>query len=381
MTTLSKDFHDAVIAEKVLEAKLAQGPDAQGVFDIVIATKRDGVGDLVVDKDGDIYRDGAIGVQRGIEIGCNQHSDCQLPPAGFADTGEDDRVVFARGQLSLETQHGQEQYSQWREHRETQEFSYRYIVNEQAPAMVDGRRVNELIRVTLLSIDPVARGAGVNTGIRSLKSDDTDCKCAGTCSCGGHAEDGEDVRALIQAERKRFEEGQARESMAAIRRDFRASISSASTSSVNRAEPERGRYKYVQVETPPKARRGTAFGVLKAMEKFAPNPKPEMMPNVFYFRTAGEGEDVAFASETEVSGMRRKSDSSADEIWIDANLTDEAAASVAYHEVTHALNPKMSESQVAIETGYFEDWLDNPYNRPDFERLGASLEAVSRSTY
>ncbi len=381
MTTLSKDFHDAVIAEKVLEAKLAQGPDAQGVFDIVIATKRDGVGDLVVDKDGDIYRDGAIGVQRGIEIGCNQHSDCQLPPAGFADTGEDDRVVFARGQLSLETQHGQEQYSQWREHRETQEFSYRYIVNEQAPAMVDGRRVNELIRVTLLSIDPVARGAGVNTGIRSLKSDDTDCKCAGTCSCGGHAEDGEDVRALIQAERKRFEEGQARESMAAIRRDFRASISSASTSSVNKAEPERGRYKYVQVETPPKARRGAAFGVLKAMEKFAPNPKPEMMPNVFYFRTAGEGEDVAFASETSVSGMQRKSDSSADEIWIDANLTDEAAASVAYHEVTHALNPKMSESQVVIETGYFEDWLDNPYNRPDFERLGASLEAVSRSTY
>ena len=381
MTTLSKDFHDAVIAEKVLEAKLAQGPDAQGVFDIVIATKRDGVGDLVVDKDGDIYRDGAIGVQRGIEIGCNQHSDCQLPPAGFADTGEDDRVVFARGQLSLETQHGQEQYSQWREHRETQEFSYRYIVNEQAPAMVDGRRVNELIRVTLLSIDPVARGAGVNTGIRSLKSDDTDCKCADTCSCGGHAEDGEDVRALIQAERKRFEEGQARESMAAIRRDFRASISSASTSSVNKAEPERGRYKYVQVETPPKARRGAAFGVLKAMEKFAPNPKPEMMPNVFYFRTAGEGEDVAFASETSVSGMQRKSDSSADEIWIDANLTDEAAASVAYHEVTHALNPKMSESQVVIETGYFEDWLDNPYNRPDFERLGASLEAVSRSTY
>lgn len=96
--------------------------------------------------------------------------------------------------------------------------------------------------------------------------------------------------------------------MAAIRRDFRAAISSASTSSVNKAEPERGRYKYVQVETPPKARRGAAFGVLKAMEKFAPNPKPEMMPNVFYFRTAGEGEDVAFASETSVSGMQRKSD-------------------------------------------------------------------------
>ena len=157
MTTLSKDFHDAVIAEKVLEAKLAAGPDAQGVFDIVIATKRDGVGDLVVDKDGDIYRDGAIGVQRGIEIGCNQHADCQLPPAGFADTDEDDRVVFARGQLDLETEHGAAQYRQWKERRETQEFSYRYFVNEQAPAMVEGRSVNELIRVTLISIDPRAR--------------------------------------------------------------------------------------------------------------------------------------------------------------------------------------------------------------------------------
>ena len=221
MTTLSKDFHDAVIAEKVLEAKLAAGPDDQGIFDVVIATKRDGVGDLVVDKDGDIYRDGAIGIQRGVPIGCDQHADCQLPPAGFADSDEDERVIFARGQLSLETEHGQQQYAQWKERRETQEFSYRYLVNEQAPAMVNGRRVNELIRVSLISIDPVAKGAGVNTGIRQLKSDDTDCKCAGTCSCGGH-DDGEDVRALLQAERKRFEEGQARESMAAIRRDFRS---------------------------------------------------------------------------------------------------------------------------------------------------------------
>ena len=367
MTTLSKDFHDAVIAEKVIQAKLAQGPDAQGVFDIVIATKRDGVGDLVVDKDGDIYRDGAIGVQRGIEIGCNQHSDCQLPPAGFADTGEDDRVVFARGQLSLETQHGQEQYSQWKEHRETQEFSYRYIVNEQAPAMVDGRRVNELIRVTLLSIDPVARGAGVNTGIRSLKSDDTDCKCGGsTCSCGGHAEDGEDVRALIQAERKRFEDELARESMAAIRRDFRAAISSASTSSVNKAEPERGRYKYVQVEPTPKARRGALFGIVKAMANFAPDAAPEMMPYVYYFRRAAAGEDFTFGSETEVSGMQRTNT-----VWISANLQDEQAASTAYHEATHLLNPKMSESQVAIETGFFEDWLDNPYNRPGLRPYGA----------
>ena len=306
MTTLSKDCHDAVIAEKVLEAKLAQGPDAQGVFDIVIATKRDGVGDLVVDKDGDIYRDGAIGVQRGIEIGCNQHSDCQLPPAGFADTGEDDRAVFARGQLSLETQHGQEQYSQWREHRETQEFSYRYIVNEQAPAMVDGRRVNELIRVTLLSIDPVARGAGVNTGIRSLKSDDTDCKCAGTCSCGGHAEDGEDVRALIQAERKRFEDELARESMAAIRRDFRAASASISSGKIEaEADEGQGQFKYVQVEPTPKARRGAMFGIVKAMANFAPDSPP---PHVRYFRQVGDDEAFDFGSDIKVSGMQRKNE-------------------------------------------------------------------------
>ncbi len=374
MTTLSKDFHDAVIAEKVILAKLAQGPDAQGVFDIVIATKRDGVGDLVVDKDGDIYRDGAIGVQRGIEIGCNQHSDCQLPPAGFADTGEDDRVVFARGQLSLETQHGQEQYSQWREHRETQEFSYRYIVNEQAPAMVDGRRVNELIRVTLLSIDPVARGAGVNTGIRSLKSDDTDCKCAGTCSCGGHAEDGEDVRALIQAERKRFEDELARESMAAIRRDFRAASASISSGKIEaEADEGQGQFKYVQVEPTPKARRGAMFGIVKAMANFAPDSPP---PHVRYFRQVGDDEAFDFGSDIKVSGMQRKN-----EIWLSANLTDEAAASVGYHEATHLLNPKMAESQVAIETGYFESWLAIPVNRPNFERLGASLEAVSRSAY
>ena len=137
MTTLSKDFHDAVIAEKVILAKLAAEPDAQGVFQIIIATKRDGVGDLVVDHDGDIYRDGAIGIQRGVPIGCDQHSDCQLPPAGFADTGEDDRVIYADGRLDLTTDHGKQQYAQWKERRETQEFSYRYIINEQAPATVE----------------------------------------------------------------------------------------------------------------------------------------------------------------------------------------------------------------------------------------------------
>ena len=367
MTTLSKDFHDAVIAEKVLEAKLAAGPDDQGIFDVVIATKRDGVGDLVVDKDGDIYRDGAIGIQRGVPIGCDQHADCQLPPAGFADSDEDERVIFARGQLSLETEHGQQQYAQWKERRETQEFSYRYLVNEQAPAMVNGRRVNELIRVSLISIDPVAKGAGVNTGIRQLKSDDTDCKCAGTCSCGGH-DDGEDVRALLQAERKRFEEGQARESMAAIRRDFRKAR--ALISSGNKAEPERGRYKYVRVEPHLKARQWAAFGIVKAMANFAPNGAPERWPNVYYFRPAVDDEEVAFASETEVSGMQRKGDSLANEVWISASLKDEQAASVAYHEVTHALNPRMAEAQVDVETGYFDDWMEIPANRPNFDLIG-----------
>ena len=229
-----------------------------------------------------------------------------------------------------------------------------------------------MIRVSLISIDPVGRGAGINTGIRSLKNtDDADCKCGGsTCSCGGHAEDGEDVRALIQAERKRFEEGQARESMAAIRRDFRAAISSASTSSVNNAEPERGRYKYVQVEPTLKARRGAMFGIVKAMANFAPDAAPEKIPYVYYFRTAGEGEDVAFASETEVSGMQRKGDSVANEIWVSANLKDEQAASVAYHEVTHSLNPRMAEAQVDVETGYFDDWMEIPANRPNFDLIG-----------
>ena len=362
MTTLSKDFHDAVIAEKVIQAKLAQGPDAQGVFDIVIATKRDGVGDLVVDKDGDIYRDGAIGDQHGVPIGCNQHSDCQLPPAGFADTGEDDRVVFARGQLSLETQHGQEQYSQWKEHRETQEFSYRYIVNEQAPAMVDGRRVNELIRVSLISIDPVGHGAGINTGIRSLKNA-TDCKCAGKCSCGGH-----DLKGVLEAERRRFEDELARESMAAIRRDFRAaSVSSISSGKNTEPEPERGQYKYVQVAPTAKARRGAWYGVVKALENFVPDSPP---PYVYYFKRAADGEDFEFASEISVNGMQRQN-----EVWIDASLQDEEAASVGYHEATHLLNPKMSESQVTVETGYFEDWLDNPYNRPNFDRMGGLIEA------
>ena len=63
-------------------------------------------------------------------------------------------------------------------------------------------------------------------------------------------------------------------------------------------------------------------------------------------------------------------DSLANEVWISASLKDEQAASVAYHEVTHALNPRMAEAQVDVETGYFDDWMEIPANRPNFDLIG-----------
>ncbi len=62
VTILNKDAQQAHVAEKAV--KLLGDPDAQtGEFLLIIATKRDGVGDIVADSDGDIYADGAIGAE------------------------------------------------------------------------------------------------------------------------------------------------------------------------------------------------------------------------------------------------------------------------------------------------------------------------------
>ena len=363
MTTLSKDFQDAIIAEKVVRAKLANGPDAQGGFTVVIATKKNSAGDLVVDKDGDIYRDSAVGVQLGVPIGCDQHADCGLEPAGFADTGEDEFVIFATGVLDLSSEHGLAQYAQWKERRETQEFSYRYFVNEQAPAMVNGRRVNELIRVTVVSIDPVSRGAGIDTGIRELKSDDPDCKCSGTCGCGDH--DLKDAQELLQAERKRFDAIQNRQELTQLRSESERLINSHTLKSMRESQPDH--FFYCEVEGSPATRSAAMFGIFKGLDRFSPGS--ETMPSIKYFREARDGDEVSFSTNEALHGRQLDN-----RIWISANLEDEKAAETGYHEAVHLSRPKMGESQVRVETGYFAEWLHNPNNRPNFDRMAASLE-------
>ena len=133
--------------------------------------------------------------------------------------------------------------------RETQEFSYRYFVNEQAPAMVNGRRVNELIRVTVVSIDPVSRGAGIDTGIREMVM--------------------------------RF---------------------------------------------------------------------PSLLMKLY------------MAANLII------------ESGYPPILRTKKPLRLGYHEAVHLSRPKMGESQVRVETGYFAEWLHNPYNRPNFDRMAASLE-------
>lgn len=191
--------------------------DATGEFEIRFATKRDAGGELVVDHDGDVYADGAIGEQQ-VLVGCWNHGDACPGPAGTATTFETSADIRAKGRLLVETEHGRDEFARWRALGAMAEFSYQFRVLDHDYIPVNGRTVRRLKRLEVISVDLVARGAGIGTGIVSLKS-------GSACGCPVKAEllqlkaeslrilSGEPgdageaaVRKVLMAEKARFEE-------------------------------------------------------------------------------------------------------------------------------------------------------------------------------
>lgn len=167
---------------KTARLDLKAGPS--GEFTVRFATKRDAAGELVIDHDGDVYADGAIGEQP-IHVGCWNHGSCS-GPAGTGRTFETRSDIRAAGQLLMNTQAGREEHARWTALGAAAEFSYQYRVKDFDRITVRGRPVRRLKSLEVISVDLVARGAGINTGIVALKS---------ACGCPG---DG-DLRELAAA--------------------------------------------------------------------------------------------------------------------------------------------------------------------------------------
>ncbi len=338
------------------ETKETEGvttPDDAGEFEIIFASKRDDAGELVIDKQGDVYADGAVGGQR-VSIGCLNHGSCD-GPAGSALTFETPKDVRARGKLDLSTEHGRYQYDVWKALGERAEFSYRFKVLDSESGTVNSRKVRMLKALRVVSIDLVQAPAGNGTRIVSLKSA---CECGGTCSsCDGETS-GDDHETLTR-ERDRFNSLQERASIAEERTRFRQLTEQPKAA-------QEGVFTWAEVTPPLETRAAALLGVGKAMDVF----NVDTLLRIRFFKRAGAGDSVAFSTAERVAGMGDKSKGI---VWIHADLIGDEAARTAYHEVTHVARPKMSESQVGTEESYFASTLNSI--KPDYRALVSTASA------
>ena len=327
--------------------------DATGAFEIVFASKRDGVGELVIDKQGDVYADGVVGGQR-VSIGCLNHGSCD-GPAGSALTLETENDIRARGSLDLSTEHGRYQYDVWKALGARAEFSYSFAVIDSETTVVNRRQVRMLKALRVVSIDLVQSPAGNGTRIISLKSA---CECDGTCdSCDG--ETSGDDHEMLKRERDRFNSFQGRASVAEERTRFRELMAKPKAA-------QEGVFNWAEVTPPLETKAAALLGVGKAMDVF----NVDSLLRIRFFKRASTSDSVAFTTSKSVVGM---ADKLKNLVWIHTDLEGDAAALAAYHEVTHIARPNMSESQVGYEESYFASTLNSI--KPDYRALVSTASA------
>lgn len=278
-----------------------------GEFVVRFATKRDAQGELVIDHDGDVYADGAVDVQP-VTVGCYNHGSCE-GPAGIGSTFETETDIRAKGKLLMDTQHGRDEFARWKALGAAAEFSYIFRVLDSADGFVGDRPVRQLKRLEVISVDLVARGAGIDTGILSLKSN---------CGCPGEGQD--DWRADVAAEKARFDNMAAREAIRAEKARF---------------EQLTDPYPTVCPETVnARIRAGAAIGLKLAAEKLR---VPE--PTVRWYRTGLGGKSSRY-------GYHQLGDPGT--VHLLATMPRERVAEVAAHELAHVLG---ADEAQALEFG------------------------------
>ena len=155
-----------VIPGQELELK-AEG-DEMGYIKCVFATLE------VEDKHGDVIMPGAIGAGEAL-ISPMQHMLWNgVNAVGAGNFYEKDGKAIMEGRFNLNTQNGRETYECIKFSPQLYQFSFGFNIIEEKPGRHGGRNVYFIQKTVVYEVSPVVVGAGVNTGVLEVKSEDTD---------------------------------------------------------------------------------------------------------------------------------------------------------------------------------------------------------------
>ncbi len=132
----------------------------------------------VMDHHGDITLPGAFKNGTVVPIGAYQHAMTKLP-IGSGVLGSDEKSAWVDGELFLDLDDGRATYVVMK--RLTGQIEFSYIFTPEESSFEDEFTVGDqtfhdvrvLKQLDVWSVDPVIRGAGIDTGIVSIKSLDT----------------------------------------------------------------------------------------------------------------------------------------------------------------------------------------------------------------
>ncbi|MCC7364856.1 MAG: hypothetical protein IT303_10840 [Dehalococcoidia bacterium] len=126
----------------------------------------------VVDHDGDVIRKSAFQTGDTTIIGSWGHKVNELP-VGLATVRVGPTEASVDGRFFLDTEAGRETYQTVKGLGAACEWSWVFTVTRQSYGEHGGKRVRFIEGVSLISVDPVLRAAGIGTRTTAIKSADT----------------------------------------------------------------------------------------------------------------------------------------------------------------------------------------------------------------
>jgi hypothetical protein len=150
---------------KIYKAALGLKADDRGAFKARFAS----IGPPP-DHDGDITEPGAFQEGQKVPVGAFNHEGGL--PVGAGVIQSDDREAIIDGRFYLNTDRGLETYETLKSMSEdlTVEWSYVFDILKSEPGTWQGNQVRYLQKLDVWSIDPVLRGAGLNTDLLAIKA-------------------------------------------------------------------------------------------------------------------------------------------------------------------------------------------------------------------
>lgn len=129
----------------------------------------------VIDKDGDVILPGAIPTGKAVLISAYMHGSWEGPlPVGKGVLRVENNDALVDGEFNLNTASGKEHYEAIKFAPELQEWSFGFIVKQvdTESEWAENPKVWRVIKLLdIFEVSPVLRGAGVDTRLLSIKSD------------------------------------------------------------------------------------------------------------------------------------------------------------------------------------------------------------------